>query len=176
MGLETGTYISDLVATNPAAGDSKAQGDDHLRLLKSTLQATFANITGAVSATHTQINQLVSGFSEKFGYQTGAAVGGTVTQLTSKSTAVTLNKLSGQITMHNATLNAGTVVSFTLNNSTIAATDVLAINIVASTAGSYVVNSNCIGGAATITLSNISAGNLGEAVQLRFVVIRGATD
>lgn len=58
MGLETGTYISDLNASNPASGDAKSQGDDHFRLLKSTLQATFPNITGAVTKTHTEINAL----------------------------------------------------------------------------------------------------------------------
>src|SRR5512144_2167585 len=41
MGLETGTYIADLVPTNPLATDLESQGDDHLRLLKSVLQATF---------------------------------------------------------------------------------------------------------------------------------------
>lgn len=60
-GLETGTYISDLVATNPTATDQRSQGDDHIRLIKSTLQATFPNITGAVTPTHTQINQLAAG-------------------------------------------------------------------------------------------------------------------
>jgi len=56
MALEVGTYISDLVATNPTASDPKSQGDDHLRLVKSTVKATFPNITGAVTATHTQLN------------------------------------------------------------------------------------------------------------------------
>ena len=56
MALETGTYISDLVATNPTASDAKSQGDDHIRLLKSTVKATFPNVTGAVTATHTQLN------------------------------------------------------------------------------------------------------------------------
>lgn len=56
MALETGTYISDLVSTNPTASDAKSQGDDHIRLLKSTVKATFPNITGAVTATHTQLN------------------------------------------------------------------------------------------------------------------------
>lgn len=56
MALETGTYISDLVATNPAAGDSPSQGDDHLRLLKALLLATFPGITGAVTPTHTELN------------------------------------------------------------------------------------------------------------------------
>lgn len=55
MGVETATYISGLNATNPVVGDAKTEGDDHLRLIKSTLLATFPEITGAVNATHTQI-------------------------------------------------------------------------------------------------------------------------
>lgn len=60
MGLETGTYISDLNASNPASGDAKSEGDDHIRLVKSTIKATFPNITGAVTKTHTQINALAA--------------------------------------------------------------------------------------------------------------------
>ncbi len=56
MALETGTYISDLVSTNPVSGDPKSQGDDHLRLLKSTIKTTFPNVTGAVTPTHTELN------------------------------------------------------------------------------------------------------------------------
>lgn len=57
MGLETATYINGLVATNPVgATDPKSAGDDHLRLIKATLLATFAGITGAVTATHTELN------------------------------------------------------------------------------------------------------------------------
>jgi hypothetical protein len=40
MGLETGSVISDLVITNPTAGDPVSQGDDHLRLLKTVIKAT----------------------------------------------------------------------------------------------------------------------------------------
>jgi hypothetical protein len=58
MGLETGTYINDLVVTNPVDGDPKSQGDDHLRLIKGTLKDTFTNVTGAVTASHTEINWL----------------------------------------------------------------------------------------------------------------------
>jgi hypothetical protein len=57
MGLETGTYISSLNSSNPTTGDNKTEGDDHIRLIKATLLATFPNVTGAVTATHTQINQ-----------------------------------------------------------------------------------------------------------------------
>jgi len=61
MGLEVGTYISDLVVTNPVgATDPKSQGDDHLRLLKATIKASFPNITGAMTATHTQLNLLAT--------------------------------------------------------------------------------------------------------------------
>lgn len=56
MALETGTYISDLVITNPTSTDPKSEGDNHLRLVKSTIKATFPNITGAVTATHGQLN------------------------------------------------------------------------------------------------------------------------
>lgn len=41
MGLETGTYIADLVPTNPVLNDPESQGDDHIRLMKSVAQATF---------------------------------------------------------------------------------------------------------------------------------------
>jgi hypothetical protein len=56
MTIESATYISDLNASFPAAGDLKSEGDDHLRLLKSTVKATFPNVAGAVSATHTQLS------------------------------------------------------------------------------------------------------------------------
>ena len=56
MGLETGTYRSDLVGSNPIATDGLAQSDDHLRLIKNTIKNTFPNITGAVSATNTELN------------------------------------------------------------------------------------------------------------------------
>lgn len=56
MALESSTYISGLVATNPVTGDGVKEGDDHIRLLKSTLLNTFPNITGAVTPTHTELN------------------------------------------------------------------------------------------------------------------------
>lgn len=56
MGLETGNFPSDLIATNPTASDPKSQGDDHLRLLKNVFKMTLPNVTGAITATHTQLN------------------------------------------------------------------------------------------------------------------------
>lgn len=58
MGLETATYINALVATNPTSADPKSQGDDHIRLLKYAIKASFPNVAGAVTASHTELNLL----------------------------------------------------------------------------------------------------------------------
>lgn len=102
-----------------------------------------------------------------------AAAQGTVTQATSKSTAVTLNKSAGQITMNNAALAATTNVTFTLNNNLISANDIVILNVASgATAGAY----NCwvsglSAGAVTITVRNISGGSLSEAVVINFALI-----
>jgi hypothetical protein len=61
MALEAATFISQLVATNPVgATDPKAQGDDHLRLIKGVLQSQFPNLgAAAITATAAEINRLV---------------------------------------------------------------------------------------------------------------------
>ena len=107
------------------------------------------------------------------GYTTGA--GGAVTQLTSKATGVTLNKLTGQITMNNAALAATTIVSFTLTNSTIAATDIIIFSHVSGgTIGAYTFNAQAAAGSATINVRNATAGSLSEAIVLGYAVIKGA--
>lgn len=63
MTVETATYIGSLNSALPTGADAKAEGDDHIRLLKSTLLATFPGMTGAMTGTHTQLNKLVSVFS-----------------------------------------------------------------------------------------------------------------
>ena len=110
--------------------------------------------------------------TDEIGY--AAAAQGTVTQLTDKSTGVTLNKSAGQITMSNATLNATTNVSFTLTNSTISAKDVIIVNVAGGVASNVTYNcwvSGHAAGSCSFVLRNISAGNLSEAVVLNFAVI-----
>ena len=115
-------------------------------------------------------------FEVTAGKLTGPTTGGTVTQATNKSTGVTLNTESGQITMNNAQLDAGTEVTFTVTNDKIAAADCVVVNHgSAGTAGSYLVNASEIGsGSFKITVSNVSAGNLGEAIVINFVALKGA--
>jgi hypothetical protein len=107
----------------------------------------------------------------ELGYTSAAQ--GTVTQGVSKAEPVTLNKSAGQIIMNGATLNAATNVTFTLNNSTITTKDVTILNVASgATAGAY----NCwvsskSTGSCTITVRNISGGNLSEAITINFAVI-----
>lgn len=55
MPLEAATYIEDLVATNPLSSDQVGQGDDHLRLIKSTLRNSLPNL-GARIGNVTSVN------------------------------------------------------------------------------------------------------------------------
>ena len=113
--------------------------------------------------------------TEEIGY--AAAAQGAVTQATSKSTAVTLDKSMGRITMNNASLATATNATFTLNNSLINANDTVILTISGgqATAGSYNAFANALAtGSVSITLRNISGGTLSEAVVINFCVIHGA--
>lgn len=56
MALESGTYINSLNAANPASTDGLGQADDHIRLIKSAIKATFPNLDGPVTATVANLN------------------------------------------------------------------------------------------------------------------------
>ena len=130
-----------------------------------------ADIVSATAVSGTDINGVDIYASDELGY--AAAAQGTVTQATSKSTAVTLNTSAGRITMNNAALNATTNVTFTLNNSKIGLNDVMVLSVSENaTAGAY----NCwvsgkAVGSASITVRNISASPLSEAVVINFAII-----
>ena len=143
-------------------------------------QTTGLVTTSQVQALFNQIVQiylngalLTSATSVGIGYTTGT--GGAVTQLTSKATGVTLNTLTGSITMNNAALTAGTIVSFTLTDSAIGANDVLVLNHDSGgTIGSYGLNASTVAGSAVIYVRNNTAGSLSEAIVIAFAVIKGA--
>jgi predicted ThiF/HesA family dinucleotide-utilizing enzyme len=114
--------------------------------------------------------------TEEIGY--AAAAQGTVTQATDKSTAVTLNKSAGRITMNGASLATATNATFTLNNSTISANDTVILTISGgqATPGSYNVFANALtSGSVSISLRNISGGSLSEAVVINFCIIHSAS-
>jgi hypothetical protein len=115
--------------------------------------------------------------TQEIGYSTAAQ--GAVTQATDKSTAVTLNKSAGRITMNAAALAGGAVASFTLNNSLISANDTIIVCIssttTGSTAGAYTTYiSNLTTGSALITLRNLTAStSYSEAVIINYAIIHG---
>ena len=125
--------------------------------------------------THTEVDTNFTDLRDnKTGYVTGD--GGAITQSTSKSTGVTLSFKCGQITMNNAALAGNTTVSFTLTNTTIAATDLLVLNHVSGgTAGSYLLNAQCAAGSASINVRNITAGSLSEAIVIGFALVKAVT-
>jgi hypothetical protein len=92
----------------------------------STSMALVTPVIGAATGTSLAVTSAItSSGTAGIGYATGA--GGTVTQATSRTTGVTLNKTTGSITLYSA---AGTTVAatFTVTNSTVAATDVIILN------------------------------------------------
>ena len=102
----------------------------------------------------------------------GAGAGGAVTQLTSKNTAVTLNKPSGTITMNNASLAAGASVSFTFNNSLIQDNDLLVVS--NKTWAAYDVECVQIStGSASIEVTN-KGSTASQAVPVVFILFKGA--
>ena len=119
-------------------------------------------------------NVLVTG-GGGLGYGTGS--GGTVTQLTSKSTSVTLNKPTGVIAMHNAFLAAGESVSFQVNNSLVANSDTVSLQGLWSAVDplNYRIESTRASvDNFTIRVTNISDSSLSEALIINFTVIKGA--
>lgn len=103
MPLETAQFIHQLDAANPLGSDPIASGDDHLRLIKSAIKATFPNITGAVNISHTDLNNKVSNSLQTTGgTMTGALV-------LSGDPTVALNPATKQYAENASNLSTGTV-------------------------------------------------------------------
>ena len=93
MALESAPYINSLDINNPTATDPKNQGDDHLRLIKSAIKASFPNVAGAATPTHTELN-----------YVTGVT-SAIQTQINAKGDVT----LAGSQSLTNKTMGAGCV-------------------------------------------------------------------
>lgn len=156
---------SDYALSNPA-------GNVILTIPTGTADLLF---NGAAGGKSTFTNGLFSKSpTAGVGYATGA--GSTGTQATNKSTTVvpTNNCACGQITMSNAALAGGTIVSFAFTNTAIAATDVLVLNhISGGTIGAYSLNAQCGAGTATINVRNNTGGSLSDAIVIQFAIIKG---
>jgi hypothetical protein len=184
-------HASDTTLARSGAGDLTVEGNGIYRAGgtdvpvadggtgASSAAGARTNLGAAASGANTDITSLAatgavtsSSATAGIGYATGA--GGTVTQGTSKSTGVELNKICGQITTHNAALGSGAEVSFTVTNSTVTATDVVVVCIASgATADAYNVQVDAVGaGSFRIALGNMTGGSLSEALVINFVVIK----
>jgi len=172
-----GTYTTTLQTITPTAARTISFPDatGTVALVGGSSGQLLYNLSGAVAGTSITFDASTgTRFTLPFGY--GAGAGGTVTQATNKSTGVTLNTRCGQVTMNGANLVADTAVTFTLTNTQIAATDVLMLNHVSGgTLGTYSFVARCAAGSATISVRNVTAGDLAEAVVIGFAVIKAST-
>lgn len=114
---------------------------------------------------------LVRSTTQGVGYATGS--GGTVTQATSRTTGVTLNRPSGQMTMFSAAGSA-TAASFTFTNSTVAATDVIHLSQAGGTNLYNLLVTNVASGSFQVTFFT-TGGTATDAPTINFTVIKGVT-
>lgn len=111
------------------------------------------------------------------GYGTGS--GGTVPQTTSKTNGVTINKTNGQIVTDNALMAGGAEITFTVTNSTVAATDTIILHRAsgggAGTNGYLVYIDSVAAGSFVVYMQNLSGTNKSENITLNFAVIKAVT-
>jgi hypothetical protein len=153
------------VTGNADTATSATTATTATNLAGGTVDATTVTSSGAMRTTSN---------AAPIGYNTGA--GGAVTQETSKSTTVTLNRTTGIITMHNAALAGGASVSFALLNSSIASGDLVIAHPGGAVPASYTVNVLAVSsGAVSLRVTNVTGGSLSEAMTINFAVIKGAS-
>lgn len=153
----TGMVLSTPALSGPTLGTVTS---GNISNCTSTSMVMVTPVIGAATGTSLAVTGAVtSSGTAGVGYATGA--GGAVTQLTSRTTGVTLNKTAGEITMFSAA-GTTTAATFTVTNSTVAATDVIILNqksgtdlydlmVTAVVAGSFNITFRTTGGTATET-------------------------
>lgn len=115
------------------------------------------------------------------GYKNKLAVGGTVTQLTNRTTGVTLDKLTGQITTNNASLAAEAGADFVVTNARVAANDVIVITVKSGVVGAMTLVTVTAVAAGSFTVrvtnNNVAAGVAETgAIVFQFFVLKGVID
>ncbi len=167
----TGTQAISTVTGLQSALDAKAADNAVVKLAGAQTVAGAKTFSDAAAFS---AGLFVNGGT--LGYGTGA--GGSVTQVTSKSTAVTLNKPSGRIVMHGASLAANTTVAFTLNNSAIAEDSSVIVHLRSGAVDPskyWLKTAATSSGSCVVYVQNVTASALTETLVLHFNVIGGAT-
>jgi hypothetical protein len=145
-----------------AAGSSAGISRTGLVLLSWSDATTMATATGGLVSTSP---------ADGIGY--GAGAGGTVTQITSRSTGVTLNKVSGAITLFTAAGSA-TATTFTVTNSAVAATDTIVLSVKSSTNKYLAFVTAVAAGSFEITFYT-TGGTASDAPVINFAVLKAVS-
>ena len=117
-----------------------------------------------------------SGAASGIGYATGA--GGAVTQLTNRSTGVTVDAVCGAITTDATSLAAGAEATFTVTNSAVAVGDVVVVSLRSgATAGTSVPLVTAVAaGSFDLTLTNLHASTADTGASIiNFAVIKSVS-
>jgi len=177
-----GTGASDAAGarTNLGLGSIATQDSDAVSITGGSISGV--TMTGSFTGVTTiEVDELQ--VSQSFGYA-GAGTGGTVTQLTSRTTGVTLDKICGDITLVSASVSGLSSERFTLTNSTIGATDIVQVCLVGGavagtgpTTSTYDVGVlRVAAGACDIVVHNTNnSASTTEPLVIRFMVIKGVT-
>lgn len=112
------------------------------------------------------------------GYAGGVAAGGAVTQTSTITTGVTLDKVCGQITTVASTLGAGLEATFTVTNAKVTAKDVVVLSTTYAGGGvAFIHNTKVAAGSFDITISNLHASAALDALLvINFIVLKGASN
>lgn len=145
-----------------AAGFVSTAGTTMTTLTATAITATSVAATAAITS---------SGATSGIGYATGA--GGTVTQLTSRTTGVTLSKVAGAITLVSAAGSA-TPFTFTVTNTTVAATDVIVVS-QKSGADLYNIQVTSVAAGSFAITAYTTGGTTTESPVFNFAVIKAVT-
>lgn len=135
MAIESATYVSQLNATLPTALDVKSEGDDQIRLVKAVLLASFPNVSGAVTATHTALNTVSTkatktgdNYSGTHDFTAGAALVPTAAGGTSTTAAASTAFVQAAIASVNASGNTSLSVDSAASIAAIAGQHIVATN------------------------------------------------
>lgn len=185
VGITTGKHLNILGAAGASVFSVSANG--------ATVIAGDASGTAALTLTEGDIVlaagnvEVVGGITSSsptgqgVGYATGA--GGTVTQITNRSTGVTINTLCGKIQTDTTSLAAGASAEFTVTNSTVAIGDVVVVSqrsgssTVDGVAGTLIVEVVTVAAGSFIISLNNNSSTTAEtgAVVINFAVIKAVT-
>lgn len=86
MTVESLSFITGLDVTLPAHTDAKSEGDNHVRLIKSALKASFPSLSTAVAESHVTLN-FADGLVSNAQAQTNSLSTAAANRLTQSSTA-----------------------------------------------------------------------------------------